>query len=380
MAGMSSSLLRSALRRALLLSLAVPASLAAGCGGKVVVDTPGGSGGGTGGAGGSGGDNPGCALVSSTPVTTIGTCESTFDLVGPASACAPDVYGKVDEALCLAVCPPSSVQATAATCWANEVDAGTAQLTCAYYQPCGTGRRPPGLAEGAEVGGEGEGEGGGGEGEGAGGEGADAGAEGAGVVARFLGEVAHLEAASVLAFEGLARELEAHAAPARLVGAARRAAREEVEHAEVMARFATRAGARLRPVVVTSTPARSLEAIAADNAVEGCVRETFGAVIAMHQAERARSGEMRRALERIAREEAAHAELAWELAGWLRGRLDEAARGRVDEARRVAVEALAREVEREPEGEIVAELGWPTPCEARAAMEALRVSIWVAAA
>jgi hypothetical protein len=364
MAGMSSSLLRSALRRALLLSLAVPASLAAGCGGKVVVDTPGGSGGGTGGAGGSGGGNPGCALVSSTPVTTIGTCESTFDLVGPASACAPDVYGKVDEALCLAVCPPSSVQATAATCWANEVDGGTAQLTCAYYQPCGTGRRPPGLAEG-EV---------------AGGEGADAGPEGEGAVARFLGEVAHLEAASVLAFEGLARELEAHAAPARLVGAARRAAREEVEHAEVMARFATQAGARLRPVVVTSTPARSLEAIAADNAVEGCVRETFGAVIAMHQAERARSAEMRRALERIAREEAAHAELAWELAGWLRGRLDEAARGRVDEARRVAVEALAREVEREPEGEIVAELGWPTPCEARAAMGALRGSIWAAAA
>ncbi len=360
MAFMTSSSLRRALRRALLLSLAVPGSIPVGCGGNVV-DTETGSTGTSTGTSSSGTNNPGCTLVSSTPITTTGDCESTFDLVGDAAACTAGPYGMLSASQCAALCPPNSAKMTAVACWANDLDGGTTQLACAYYQPCGTGRRPPGLAGRADAG--------------------HPGPEGAGVVARFLSEVAHLEAASVLAFEGLARELEAYAAPARLVRAAGRAAREEVEHAGVMARFAERAGARpRRPALATPATARSLEAIAVENAVEGCVRETFGAVLAMRQAERARSADLRRAMKRIARDEAAHAELAWELARWLHGRLDEGARRRVDEARQRAVEALAREIAQAPEGELVAELGWPTPCEARAAIDALCTSIWAPAA
>ena len=53
-----------------------------------------------------------------------------------------------------------------------------------------------------------------------------------------------------------------------------------------------------------------------ENAREGCVRETFGALIAMHQAERAGDPIIRRAMRRIAEEETRHAELAWEVASW----------------------------------------------------------------
>ena len=140
------------------------------------------------------------------------------------------------------------------------------QLSC-VFGPCGTGRRPAGLAETPVE------------------------ARNGGEVARFLGEVAHLEAVSVVAFEQLAMELSAHGAPRRLVRGARRAAREEVRHARVMGRFAARAGARLSPLDVATAPPRPIEAIAVENAVEGCVRETFGAVLAMRQAERARSGD-----------------------------------------------------------------------------------------
>jgi hypothetical protein len=123
---------------------------------------------------------------------------------------------------------------------------------------------------------------------------------------------------------------------------------------------------------------RPLEAIAIENAVEGCVRETYGAVIGMRQAERARSRDLRRAMRRIAREETSHAELAWEVRRWLDGKLDPAARRAVDEAQANAIATLTRELAREPEGLLVAELGLPTACEARAAVASLHASIWAA--
>ena len=58
----------------------------------------------------------------------------------------------------------------------------------------------------------------------------------------FLAQSAALEAASVRAFEQLARELAANGAPASLVARARRSARQEVEHARLLRRAATARG------------------------------------------------------------------------------------------------------------------------------------------
>jgi hypothetical protein len=89
-------------------------------------------------------------------------------------------------------------------------------------------------------------------------------------------------------------------------------------------------------------PMRSLEAIAIESAVEGCVRETFGALLATYQVGNIRDPLLREAMARIARDETRHAALAWQVAGWLHGKLDVEARARVAEARRDAALELIR--------------------------------------
>jgi hypothetical protein len=73
--------------------------------------------------------------------------------------------------------------------------------------------------------------------------------------------------------------------------------------------------------------------LAAENAVEGCVREAFGALVAHWQAERAGDPVVRAAKKRIARDETRHAALAFEVDAWAQGRLDAPARKRVSDAR-----------------------------------------------
>jgi hypothetical protein len=92
---------------------------------------------------------------------------------------------------------------------------------------------------------------------------------------------------------------------------------------------------------VTRVKPRALEAIAIENAIEGCVRETFGALVAAWQAREARDPVVRAVMKRIARDETNHASLGWAIDTWARTRLDRAARRRVDAARAVAVRAFS---------------------------------------
>jgi hypothetical protein len=196
------------------------------------------------------------------------------------------------------------------------------------------------------------------------------------VLGAFFARVAHLEAASVHAFEALAGDLARLGAPAALVCAARRSACEEVRHAQVTARIARRLGAEPAPVRVGRRKERSLRAIATENAVEGCVRETFGALIAAWQARHARDAGIRRAMRRIATEEARHAALAWAVARWMEPRLDPRARRAVRSARRVAVETLRRELEVPVEAELVERAGLPPPVPAARLVDELEAALW----
>src|SRR5262249_21768169 len=85
----------------------------------------------------------------------------------------------------------------------------------------------------------------------------------------YLAEMAYLEAASVPAFERLARELRAHGAPARLVRAAERARDDEVRHAKTTAMLAARYGRSVAAPIVQEMPTRDLVAVAIENATEG---------------------------------------------------------------------------------------------------------------
>jgi hypothetical protein len=106
------------------------------------------------------------------------------------------------------------------------------------------------------------------------------------------------------------------------------------------------------------------------------VRETFGAAIAIIQAERAKDGQIRRAMKTIAHDEMRHARLSWAIAAWIDTKLGTRARARVRRARAKAVAALTRGVAAEPAPEVREELGLPTAAEARGVLEELLASLW----
>jgi hypothetical protein len=294
-------------------------------------------------------------MLSSTTPAGGGPCELFYTLAGDISGCNPSSTGMLIPEQCMALCPPTNMYpGPVAFCSVAGGNGSPPTLTC-VYSGCVTGRRPEGLAPLAP----------------------DArGAATTDAVARCLAEMAWLEAASVPAFERLSRELEAHGAPRRLQTAARRAAGDEVRHARAMGALAARAGALVGEPRVEEREVRSLEDIAIENAIEGCVRETFGAAVAAVQAKRAGDGRFRHAMKTIAREEASHAQLSWAVAAWIDGQLDDGARARVKAARDRAADGLLRETAVEPETAIAQRLGVPTAVEARAMLQSLRASLW----
>jgi hypothetical protein len=187
--------------------------------------------------------------------------------------------------------------------------------------------------------------------------------------------VAQLEAAAVHAFRRLAVELEAHGVALSLVRRARRAAQDEVRHARLTAEMAKHHRAQVAWGNPGLFEVRSLEEIAIENAVEGCVRETYGAVASLWEAEHAAEAATRTMLRGIARDECRHARLSWSVAGWLGARLSREARRRVAESRRSAVGALRRELKIEPCPDWRAEAGAPSAMQAGALLASMSRSL-----
>ncbi|MCA9602549.1 MAG: hypothetical protein KC417_11010, partial [Myxococcales bacterium] len=166
--------------------------------------------------------------------------------------------------------------------------------------------------------------------------------------AAHLATIARLEASAVLAFDALEVELMARGAPEALLEEVRVARADEVRHAVVMAAFAARAGAWVEPPAVSPTGARSWLDLALENAVEGCVRETYGAVVGEYQSLAAEDPAFRVAMRRIADDERRHATLSWKLFDWFDGFLSDAER----ESVRMAMIAAVGELHRSFEGDV----------------------------
>jgi hypothetical protein len=177
--------------------------------------------------------------------------------------------------------------------------------------------------------------------------------------AAWFAEQAYLERASITAFEQLATWLADREAPAELVERCRAAAADEVVHAQLMSVHAERDGHEV-PLPIAEPGSHDLLAIALHNAVEGCVRESFGALLGAHQARTCENAELRELFARIADDELRHGQLAWDLHAYFQSQLDEAGRAQVEAAQLAALDELAgataRNAERTPVG-----LGWPTP-------------------
>jgi hypothetical protein len=188
--------------------------------------------------------------------------------------------------------------------------------------------------------------------------------------------MAHLEHASVAAFDVLAQELAAHAAPEELIAWARRSASDEVRHTSTTRDLAQRFGAHPTHAEVEARPLRSLEAIAIENAREGCVRECYGAALGWYQANSSNDADIAAAMARIADDETNHAALAFAVDAWACSRLDERGRARVAAARSEAVMALRCELHLAPNTATRAALGLPDPSAALRLCSVLERSLW----
>ncbi len=195
-------------------------------------------------------------------------------------------------------------------------------------------------------------------------------------VGSYLAQMAYLEAAAVPAFGQLARELRVHGAPRSMVRAALRSRRDEIRHARVTARLARRFGGRPTAPRVDAPAARPLEEVVADNAAEGCIRETFGALVAHAQARRARDPQLRRALRRIAVDETRHAALSWDLAGWAEARMSVEQRRRVARTTANALDRLEQELTQEHHARVHDVAGLPTPDQAAVMYGGLRRTLF----
>jgi hypothetical protein len=151
-------------------------------------------------------------------------------------------------------------------------------------------------------------------------------------IGAWFAQTAYLEASAVHAFDRMTRELREHGAPLRLRRRSQRARNDEIRHARSMRAIALRLGARVPRPEAKATPPRSLEAMALENAVEGCVRETYGALLATWQAAHVQDTRIATELARIAKDETEHAALSWQVHAWALRRLSEEARARVEAA------------------------------------------------
>ena len=189
-------------------------------------------------------------------------------------------------------------------------------------------------------------------------------------VGALFATATQLEAASVDAFAILAAELRAHGAPAGLIGGAERARKDEVRHARMTAALARRFSACPVPPIVTRREVRSLLQIALENAVEGCVREAYGAFLASWQAAAATDEFVRKVMRRIAPDEVRHAELAFAVDDWIRPQLSAAEQRLVAEARARAVRELLAELAAPTAVSLQLTAGLPPPAVAQSFVRA----------
>ena len=165
----------------------------------------------------------------------------------------------------------------------------------------------------------------------------------------YLAFARRMEALSVDAFHELETDLARFGAPAPL----RRAC-----HANAIARLLEARG--VRPAPIARRPASSfssLFALALHNERHGVVGETWGALVAAHQAEHAQDEDVRAAMRAIADEEAEHAALSFRIAAWARTRLSKNDADALDRERRRAFDALAASEGLAPGA--ARALGWP---------------------
>lgn len=193
----------------------------------------------------------------------------------------------------------------------------------------------------------------------------------------LIAMLAALEHESIAAFTEMALYLSRHNAPRSLTDRLLTAARDESRHTVAMLHLANHLENTTPslPEVSIAEP-ESLLAFAKHNAREGCVRETYGAVLAAYQSQRASDAVVRATFATIAPEEAQHAQLSWDVAAFVDTLLTEQERTEVAQTITEASAELADSLAIPPPYECRDALGLPAADVALSMYHQLRDALW----
>jgi hypothetical protein len=132
------------------------------------------------------------------------------------------------------------------------------------------------------------------------------------------------------------------------------------------------------PITPPTPPARVIRPLltmALENAIEGCVRETYSALECAWQGYVATDAVVRATMRRIARDELRHLAFSWAVHAWAIGRLDAAGRARVRRAQRDAIAVLKREVGRDPHESLLGRGGLPRAHQSQWLVDAIEEKV-----
>lgn len=133
------------------------------------------------------------------------------------------------------------------------------------------------------------------------------------------------EAVAVIAFERLAFELKAYQAPIELLAKIQVAIEDEKRHTSNFSSVCLAQNWEIEEdithIQVSQYPVRSLLELAIENAIEGCVGESFAALENLYQSHFAKNQTIKALHQSIVFDEIAHAELSWQIHDWINQQL-----------------------------------------------------------
>jgi hypothetical protein len=116
--------------------------------------------------------------------------------------------------------------------------------------------------------------------------------------------------------------------------------------------------------------------MAHENAVEGCVRETFGAFVAAYQAQSASDPRAKAVLARIAEDELKHAALSHAIAAWAEPQLSESERALIARDRSLLIAQLRHATSTQHAPQIYQAAGYPSGSVALRMLDVLETTVW----
>ena len=138
-------------------------------------------------------------------------------------------------------------------------------------------------------------------------------------LAGYFASVAQEEAVSVYAFQEMLFFLKERNAPDHLIQACHKAIHEEKEHTAMMTQLAHQHGCTQAAIKIKRGSFSSMFDFAMQNAIAGCIEETWASVLALYRAQHTPKYQER--FTQIARDEIGHAQLSWHIHQWAMSQL-----------------------------------------------------------